>query len=104
MPRRTGFGETYTLIGLQRSMQQGSWLWLTLCVSPASSSVRSIAKLICHQVWTEALYVDISLAMDLTELEAGLTHKVSHSQDPCCIDLCKPIKVYVSPKPVRRGI
>ncbi|XP_054278169.1 integrator complex subunit 4-like [Macrosteles quadrilineatus] len=56
--------------------------------------------LICHQVWTEALYVDISLAMDLTELEPG----VSHNQEPCCIDLCKPVKVYVSPKPVRRGI
>ena len=73
--------------------------------------------LVSHQVWTEACTIDISLALDLTDVESGLglgTGLASRkgtaagvpktSGDPCVIDLCKPVKVYVSPKPVKRGI
>jgi integrator complex subunit 4 len=73
--------------------------------------------LVSHQVWTEACTIDISLALDLTDVESGLglgtglTNRkgtaagVSKADgDPCVIDLCKPVKVYVSPKPVKRGI
>ncbi|KAJ9583048.1 hypothetical protein L9F63_022613 [Diploptera punctata] len=67
--------------------------------------------LVSHQVWTEACTIDISLALDLTDVESGFAgRKPSGSGvgktdgDPCVIDLCKPVKVYVSPKPVKRGI
>ncbi|PNF19739.1 hypothetical protein B7P43_G14759 [Cryptotermes secundus] len=73
--------------------------------------------LVSHQVWTEACTIDVSLALDLTDVESGLglgTGLASRKGigagiaktdgDPCVIDLCKPVKVYVSPKPVKRGI
>jgi len=73
--------------------------------------------LVSHQVWTEACTIDISLALDLTDVESGrglgtglAGRKVTAAGvakpdgDPCVIDLCKPVKVYVSPKPVKRGI
>lgn len=73
--------------------------------------------LVSHQVWTEACTIDISLALDLTDVESGLglgtglagrkgtaTGVAKTDGDPCVIDLCKPVKVYVSPKPVKRGI
>jgi integrator complex subunit 4 len=73
--------------------------------------------LVSHQVWTEACTIDISLALDLTDVESGLglgtglagrkgtaVGVAKPDGDPCVIDLCKPVKVYVSPKPVKRGI
>ena len=69
--------------------------------------------LVSHQVWTEACTIDISLALDLTDVESGLGlgslagrkgPGAKTDGDPCVIDLCKPVKVYVSPKPVKRGI
>ncbi|XP_075235890.1 integrator complex subunit 4 [Lycorma delicatula] len=63
--------------------------------------------LISHQVWTEACYVDISIVLDLSEHETGLVHttqRVTTSIEPCIIELCKSVKVYVSPKPVKRGV
>lgn len=73
--------------------------------------------LVSHQVWTEACTIDISLALDLTDVESGLglgtglagrkgtvAGVAKPDGDPCVIDLCKPVKVYVSPKPVKRGI
>lgn len=72
------------------------------CAAPDYRLLTTV--LVSHQVWTEACYVDVSLALDLTEKEAGLTHKVNNTIDPCCIDICKPVKVFVSPKAVKRGI
>ncbi|XP_069683725.1 integrator complex subunit 4 [Periplaneta americana] len=73
--------------------------------------------LVSHQVWTEACTIDVSLALDLTDVESGLglgtgltgrkggaAGIAKTDGDPCVIDLCKPVKVYVSPKPVKRGI
>lgn len=73
--------------------------------------------LVSHQVWTEACTIDVSLALDLTGVESGLglgtglagrkgiaAGIAKTDGDPCVIDLCKPVKVYVSPKPVKRGI
>jgi integrator complex subunit 4 len=73
--------------------------------------------LVSHQVWTEACTIDISLALDLTDVKSGLGLGTSLANrkgtapgvskadgDPCVIDLCKPVKVYVSPKPIKRGI
>ncbi|KAK3907732.1 Integrator complex subunit 4 [Frankliniella fusca] len=67
--------------------------------------------LVSHQVWSEAMHVDISLALDVTEGEGGLgissTARRAAAQnqgDPCVIDICKPVKVFVSPRPIKRGI
>lgn len=67
--------------------------------------------LVSHQVWSEAMHVDISLALDVSEAEGGLgvpstARKVAaqNQGDPCVIDICKPVKVFVSPRPIKRGI
>ncbi|XP_034232413.1 integrator complex subunit 4 isoform X1 [Thrips palmi] len=67
--------------------------------------------LVSHQVWSEAMHVDISLALDVSEAEGGLgvpstARKVAaqSQRDPCVIDICKPVKVFVSPRPIKRGI
>ncbi|KAL1140378.1 hypothetical protein AAG570_000310 [Ranatra chinensis] len=57
--------------------------------------------LISHGVWTEACFVEITLCVELSEGE--LAHR-AHYNIPPYLDICKPFKVYVSPKPVRRGI
>ncbi|XP_050424644.1 integrator complex subunit 4 isoform X2 [Adelges cooleyi] len=60
--------------------------------------------LISHRTeWSEACFVELSLAFDLTEAEGGLAHVLPLTQ-PCIVDLCKPVKLKVHPKPVRRGL
>ncbi|KAK6644708.1 hypothetical protein RUM43_000976 [Polyplax serrata] len=93
----------------------------TILVLPNKSDLRPINKnegntdyrlltsvLLSHQVWTEACYVDISLALELAGEEGlctpGNKTLLPTEIDPYVIDLCKPVKVYVSPKPVKRGI
>lgn len=57
--------------------------------------------LLSHQVWMEACNVEISLAL-LVPSSAVCMH--SPLDDPCVIDLCKPTKVSIAPKPIKRGI
>ncbi|XP_012253006.2 integrator complex subunit 4 [Athalia rosae] len=57
--------------------------------------------LLSHQVWMEACNVEVSLAL-LVPSTPVCTHPPL--DDPCVIDLCKPVKVSVSPKPIKRGI
>ncbi|XP_076626373.1 integrator complex subunit 4 [Colletes latitarsis] len=57
--------------------------------------------LLSHQVWMEACNVEISLAL-LVPSSSVCTH--SPLDDPCVIDLCKPTKVSIAPKPIKRGI
>lgn len=57
--------------------------------------------LLSHQVWMEACNVEISIAL-LAPLASSCLH--SPVDDPCVIDLCKPTKVAIAPKPVKRGI
>nr|CAD7395237.1 unnamed protein product [Timema cristinae] len=66
--------------------------------------------LLSHHVWTEACIVEVSLALDVARAESGLAgRKVlssgsMRSDDPWVLDLCRPVKVLVSPKPIKRGI
>nr|CAD7458357.1 unnamed protein product [Timema tahoe] len=66
--------------------------------------------LLSHHVWTEACIVEVSLALDVARAESGLAgRKVLssgsvRSDDPWVLDLCRPVKVLVSPKPIKRGI
>ncbi|XP_046739283.1 integrator complex subunit 4 [Diprion similis] len=57
--------------------------------------------LLSHQVWMEACNVEVSLSL-LVPSSPICTHPPL--DDPCVIDLCKPVKVSVSPKPIKRGI
>ncbi|XP_063973707.1 integrator complex subunit 4 [Diachasmimorpha longicaudata] len=57
--------------------------------------------LLSHQVWMEACDVEISIA-----LAAPSTFACTHptNDDPCVLDLCKPTKVAIAPKSVKRAI
>uniref|UniRef100_A0A1B6E309 Integrator complex subunit 4 n=1 Tax=Clastoptera arizonana TaxID=38151 RepID=A0A1B6E309_9HEMI len=73
--------------------------------SSSASDYRMLTTvLVSHQVWTEALYIEVSLVMDLTEQEAGIALTSNANHRYSYIDLCKPVKVYICPKPVKRGI
>jgi len=63
--------------------------------------------LVSHQVWTEACHVDISLALDVSETQGALGANTRRflaqgQPDPCVIDICKPVQVFVSPRPIKR--
>ena len=53
--------------------------------------------LVSHQVWMEACNIDISIALLISPCNNPV-------DDSCVIDLCKPTKVAISPKAVKRGI
>ncbi|XP_031778632.1 integrator complex subunit 4 [Nasonia vitripennis] len=57
--------------------------------------------LLSHQVWMEACFVDISIAL-LVPSAQPCTHPPL--DDPCVLDLCKPTKIAIAPKQVKRGI
>ncbi|XP_012231762.1 integrator complex subunit 4 [Linepithema humile] len=57
--------------------------------------------LLSHQVWMEPCNVEISLAL-LVPATSICTHPPL--DDPCVIDLCKPTKVSIAPKAIKRGI
>ncbi|XP_029158303.1 integrator complex subunit 4 [Nylanderia fulva] len=57
--------------------------------------------LLSHQVWMEPCNVEISLAL-LVPSSSICTHPPL--DDPCIIDLCKPTKVSIAPKAIKRGI
>lgn len=57
--------------------------------------------LLSHQVWMEACNVEISLAL---LVPSSLICAHTPLDDPCVIDLCKPTKVSIAPKPIKRGI
>lgn len=62
--------------------------------------------LVSHQVWTEACHVELGLVLDVTdpEVPTALKRWRGFSEDAFIIELCKPVRVLVSPKPVKRGI
>lgn len=60
--------------------------------------------LISHQVWSEACFVELSLVLDLTDIEGAISHSLQPLNNLCVINLCKPVKLHVLPKPVKRGI
>ncbi|XP_070169748.1 integrator complex subunit 4 isoform X2 [Polyergus mexicanus] len=57
--------------------------------------------LLSHQVWMEPCNVEISLAL-LVPSSSICTHPPL--DDPCVIDLCKPTKISIAPKAIKRGI
>jgi len=56
--------------------------------------------LLSHQVWSEPLDVEVSLVLDL----GGDRRQEKKSKQDNIVHICKPVKVSVLPKPVRRGL
>lgn len=62
--------------------------------------------LVSHQVWTESSHVELSLVLDVTDPEVppALKRWRGFSEDSFIIEISKPVRVLVSPKPIKRGI
>jgi len=62
--------------------------------------------LVSHQVWTESSHVEISLVLDVTdpEVPTALKRWRGFSEEAFIVEICKPVRVLVSPKSVKRGI
>ncbi|XP_045542049.1 integrator complex subunit 4 [Papilio machaon] len=62
-----------------------------------TQNVRLLTKvLISHGVWTEPCGVDISICLAVEE---------ASSREPAAlVELCRPVRVTVAPKPIKRGI
>ncbi|KAJ8964137.1 hypothetical protein NQ314_005105 [Rhamnusium bicolor] len=59
--------------------------------------------LISHQVWSEACNVEINIALAILEADIGKRKTLADST-PTLLDLCKPIKVSVAPKPIKKTL
>ncbi|KAF2893883.1 hypothetical protein ILUMI_12289 [Ignelater luminosus] len=59
--------------------------------------------LISHQVWSEACNVEISIALSVPEADIG-KRKSSNDGNSCLLNLCKPIKISVAPKPIKKTL
>ena len=61
--------------------------------------------LMSHQVWSEALHVEMKLVLDMTAQSLNSSSSSSQrSSSQNLIALCDPIKIYVLPKAAKRGI
>ncbi|KAH0564574.1 integrator complex subunit 4 [Cotesia glomerata] len=57
--------------------------------------------LLSHQVWMEACNVEVSIALLVS---SSNTSTYSPNDDPYILELCKPTKVSIAPKPIKRAI
>lgn len=60
--------------------------------------------LMSHAVWSEALFVEISIVYDVSAYNLKSKKKSSILDEDDVIMLCSPVKVNVLPKAVKRGI
>ncbi|KAF5275636.1 hypothetical protein FQA39_LY06748 [Lamprigera yunnana] len=58
--------------------------------------------LISHQVWSEACNVEISIVLSVPE--ADILRKKTAESPTCLLNLCKPLRLSVAPKPIKRGL
>ncbi|XP_056644986.1 integrator complex subunit 4 [Diorhabda sublineata] len=59
--------------------------------------------LISHQVWSEACDVEINVALAIPEADIGKKKNMAEVS-PTLLDLCRPIKVGVAPKPIKKTL
>lgn len=80
---------------------------------PGSSSSTPVYRLLTdalmsHSIWSEALHVDISIVLDLSQREedkrSAKSSNNSKEIEKNIVRLCDPVKVYVLPKTAKRGI
>lgn len=64
------------------------------------------SALVSHQLWSESSYVEIDLVLDVTEPEVpcALKRWKGFTDDSFIINICQPVRVLISPKPVKRGV
>ncbi|XP_044751822.1 integrator complex subunit 4 [Coccinella septempunctata] len=68
-----------------------------------SQNIRLLTDLlISHQVWSEACNIDINVALAIPEADIGRRRNVDNTQT--LLDLCKPVKISVAPKPIKKNI
>ncbi len=62
--------------------------------------------LMSHQVWSEALHVEISVVLDVSGAIGGTASKRDNLQKESAanIHISEPTKVFVLPKAIKRGI
>lgn len=78
--------------------------YLFQIVDSQGQDVRLVTNvLVSHQVWTEACNVDINIALAVPEADS-VRRKGNVEPMPTLLDLCKPVKVSVAPKPVKRTL
>lgn len=77
----------------------------SLCIMISGHRLRT-SVLVSHQVWTESSHVEIALVLDVTDPEVppALKRWRGFSENSFIIELCKPVRVLVSPKAIKRGI
>ncbi|XP_045472488.1 integrator complex subunit 4 [Harmonia axyridis] len=67
------------------------------------SNIRLLTDLlISHQVWSEACNIDINIALAIPEADIGRRRNIDNPHT--LLDLCKPVKISVSPKPIKKNI
>lgn len=61
--------------------------------------------LVSHQVWSESSHVEISLVLDVTDPEVPYALKKwrGFPEEAFIVEICKPVRVLVSPVPIKRG-
>ncbi len=92
-------------------------LFWSLVFSLFLSSRLLTDALMSHQVWSEALHVEISVVLDVSDTcgespssasaSGGRRQAPSSSssrKEPATVPISKPTKVFVLPKPIKRGI
>lgn len=73
-------------------------------MSSSGHDIRLLTKvLISHQVWSEACNVEIGLALAVPEADV-VKRKSCTDMSPTLLDLCKPVKVSVAPKPIKKTL
>lgn len=64
--------------------------------------------LLSHSIWSEPCHVEIGLVLDYSESELSAIRapqkQTTNKMDDYLIDLGKPVKVYISPKLIKKGI
>uniref|UniRef100_A0A2L2YE14 Integrator complex subunit 4 n=2 Tax=Parasteatoda tepidariorum TaxID=114398 RepID=A0A2L2YE14_PARTP len=64
--------------------------------------------LLSHSIWSEACHVEMSLVLDFSDTEVCARNSQRSTgllkAEDSTIELCKPVKVNISPKPAKKGI
>lgn len=65
--------------------------------------------LLSHGVWSEALHVEMGLVLDFADTDVAQSKGSQKTGlglrlEDHTIELCKPVKVYIAPKPIKKGL
>ncbi|EEC20489.1 integrator complex subunit, putative [Ixodes scapularis] len=65
--------------------------------------------LLSHSVWSEALHVEVGLVLDFADTDAAQSKGSQKTGlglrlEDHTIELCRPVKVFVAPKPIKKGL